>query len=76
LNFLELQVYHTPDEIPHLKTFYKVWRQNHKHLKIPKTCRLGRCDVCSDLSEKIRTSKGITLLYFDSENQALSKNLT
>jgi len=67
IKFLEYATFHTPDELPHLKTFYKVWRKDYKHLKIPKTCRLGKCDTCADLSEKIKRSKGIpaVLLYFN-----------
>lgn len=59
LTFTELSAFHTPEEMPTLKTFYKVWRRDHSHLKSPKACRLGRCDVCSDFAEKIRASKGI-----------------
>jgi hypothetical protein len=50
---------HSSEELPHLKTFYKVWRRDFKHLKSPKTCRLGLCDICCELFEKIRVSYGM-----------------
>jgi hypothetical protein len=49
LKLSELKQMHSFEELPHLKTFYKVWRRDFKHLKSPKTCRLGCCDVYCEL---------------------------
>lgn len=54
----ELSPLEDPDDIPSYPTFTRTWRQKFPHLKIPKECRLGRCDDCDDLSEKIKTSRG------------------
>lgn len=54
----ELQPLEDPTDIPSYQTFTLVWRKNFSHLKIPRECRLGRCDVCEDFSEKISKSRG------------------
>lgn len=45
-------------DIPSYPTFTLVWRESYKHLKIPKACRLGKCDECSSLLEKMKTARG------------------
>jgi hypothetical protein len=44
--------------LPSIDIFKKVWKSDFPHLKIPKACRLGRCDVCADLDEKLKVAKG------------------
>jgi hypothetical protein len=54
----ELGLVEDPEDIPSYPTFTRTWRKHFPHLKIPKECRLGRCDVCEELSEKIKKSRG------------------
>ena len=54
----DLQQAYSPDELPGYSTFSNVWKKNYPHLKIPKHCRLGRCDVCCDLDEQIKNATG------------------
>jgi hypothetical protein len=54
----ELAPLELPEDIASYPTFTRTWKKHFPHLKIPRECRLGRCDVCEDLSEKIKTSKG------------------
>jgi hypothetical protein len=53
-----METTHDIEEIPSVKTFYKGWRKDFKHLKSPAQCRLGRCDVCCNFTEQIKIAKG------------------
>lgn len=45
-------------DLPSYPVFTQVWRQHFKNLKIPKACRLGKCDTCSLIKEQMKTAKG------------------
>lgn len=45
-------------KLPSYPLFLQVWRSSYSHLKIPKACRLGRCDECAKMEEELCTSKG------------------
>lgn len=53
-----LEPTHEKNQIPSSTTFYRVWRKNFSHLKIPNHNRLGKCDVCCDFDNKILAAKG------------------
>lgn len=44
--------------LPSYDIFKKVWREDYPHLKIPRACRLGRCDECVDFEERLKHAKG------------------
>jgi hypothetical protein len=44
---------HQLSELPSLDLFYQVWQSQFPHLKNPKNCCLGQCDVCADLQVKL-----------------------
>ena len=46
------------DDCPSYPLFLQIWRSSYPHLKIPKSCRLGRCDECVALEEDISSAKG------------------
>lgn len=54
----EMRYSYSQSDLPSSQLFYQVWKKDFPHLKIPKECRLGRCDECSTLTESIRTSSG------------------
>ena len=54
----EMRFSYSANNLPSSQLFYQVWKKSFKHLKIPKECRLGRCDECATLTESIRTSTG------------------
>jgi hypothetical protein len=45
-------------ELPSLDLFYQVWWTQFPHLKNPKNCCLGQCDVCTDLQVKLTKARG------------------
>jgi hypothetical protein len=46
------------EDLPSFPVFVWVWNKHFPHLKIPKVCRLGRCDVCVKLEEDLKTARG------------------
>lgn len=51
------QLYAASD-LPSMTTFLRVWRKDFPFLKIPRVTRLGKCDTCVTLKEKILSSTG------------------
>jgi hypothetical protein len=41
-------------ELPSFDLFYQVWQTQFPHLKNPKNCRLGQCDVCADWQSNLQ----------------------
>ena len=54
----EMRYSYNDKDLPGSTLFYQVWLKSFKHLKIPKECRLGRCDECSNITESLRTTTG------------------
>ena len=54
----ELSKLYDPILLPAANTFYQVWLNNFPHLKIPETCKLGKCDVCCTFTAQIAAAKG------------------
>jgi hypothetical protein len=44
---------HQLSELPSWDLFYQVWWTQFPHLKNPKNCCWGQCDVCADLQVKL-----------------------
>jgi hypothetical protein len=66
----EMHYSYSKADLPSLNLFYQVWKKNFQHLKIPKECRLGRCDDCANLAESIKTSSGKQRSSFISQKLA------
>ena len=49
------------NDLPSLSLFSKIWQRDFKFLKIPTHTQLGQCNICCELTELMKTSKGQAL---------------
>lgn len=62
-------------DIPSRSMFYHTWAKWFPHLKLPKKNRLGKCDVCCDFEERIRTSVGAVKTNLIAQKHAHSRQV-
>jgi hypothetical protein len=48
-------------DIADYSSFTRIWRDEFRDLKLPKYCRLGKCNECSDMKVKINDAKCMSL---------------